>query len=92
MKLGLQGTTLVVASGDGGVAGGQGNDCLGKNGSIFNPQVAASCPYITVVGSTLIPPGSDAGAPEVATQRFSSGGGFSNTWTTPSYQQAAVAS
>lgn len=92
MKLGLQGTTLVFSSGDGGVAGGHGNDCLGSKGEIFNPQVGASCPYVTVVGSTLLPPGSAPGAAEISTQRFSSGGGFSNTWPTPNYQQAAVSS
>ncbi|KAG8409357.1 hypothetical protein J3459_017535 [Metarhizium acridum] len=91
MKLGLQGSSIVFASGDGGVAGGHGGDCLG-NGDIFNPASPASCPYVTSVGATLLPPGSSPGAPESATERFGSGGGFSNIWTSPDYQKAAVSS
>lgn len=92
MKLGLQGTTLVFSSGDGGVAGGHGSDCLGKNGDIFNPQIGASCPYVTVVGSTVLPAGSSADGAQKATDSFASGGGFSNIWVTPVWQQSAVAS
>lgn len=89
MKLGLQGVSVVYASGDGGVAGGHGGDCLGSKRDIFNPAHPSSCPYITSVGSTVIPRG---GSAEVATSRFASGGGFSNIWETPSYQSAAVSS
>jgi tripeptidyl-peptidase-1 len=89
MKLGLQGTSVVVASGDYGVAGADG--CLGSDGSIFNPDFPVTCPYITSVGSTYLPPGGSAKADaEVATTRFPSGGGFSNIFPQPSYQQAAV--
>ncbi|QLI69459.1 Tripeptidyl-peptidase sed1 [Metarhizium brunneum] len=92
MKLGLQGSSIVFASGDGGVAGGHGGDCLGSNGDIFNPASPSSCPYVTSVGATLLPPGTSPGAPESATERFGSGGGFSNIWPSPDYQSAAVAS
>jgi tripeptidyl-peptidase I len=90
MKLGLQGTTLVFSSGDGGVAGGHGGDCLGSKQDIFNAQIGAACPYVTTVGSTFIPEGSVPGDDEQATSRFASGGGFSNIWTIPPYQQSAI--
>lgn len=91
MKLGLQGTTLVFSSGDGGVAGGHGNDCLGGNQDIFNPSVGAACPFVTTVGSTYLESGQQVGSSEQATTSFSSGGGFSNVWDSPSYQHKAVA-
>ncbi|KYK60569.1 alkaline serine protease AorO [Drechmeria coniospora] len=91
MKLGLQGTTLVMSSGDDGVARRSG-PCLGPNEDIFAPDTAANCPYITAVGSTTLPAGSKAGDDEVATTSFSSGGGFSNIFTTPAYQRKAVSS
>ncbi|KHN98389.1 Peptidase S8/S53, subtilisin/kexin/sedolisin [Metarhizium album ARSEF 1941] len=90
MKLGLQGSSIVFASGDGGVAGGHGGECLGNKSDIFNPASPASCPYVTSVGATLLPPGSAPGDAESATERFGSGGGFSNIWTAPDYQKTAV--
>ena len=90
MKLGLQGTTLVISSGDDGVARRSGQ-CLGPNQDIFVPDTAADCPYVTAVGSTTLPKGSKVGDAEVATSAFSSGGGFSNIFTTPDYQKDALA-
>lgn len=90
MKLGLQGVSIVVASGDGGVAGGHGGDCLGDNSEIFNPPGPGSCPAVTAVGSTYLPPGASVGSPEHSTTSFSSGGGFSNVFAQPDYQQKAV--
>ncbi|KAH8679313.1 putative alkaline serine protease AorO [Ilyonectria robusta] len=90
MKLGLQGVSIVFSSGDGGVAGGHGYDCLGNTETVFNPQGPSSCPYVTAVGSTYLPKGSSIGGAEVATDSFSSGGGFSNIWTMPAYQKSAV--
>ncbi len=91
MKLGLQGTTVVVASGDDGVAATNGN-CLGPHHDIFSADNPSGCPYITSVGSTFIPPGGKIGDPnvEIATNRFSSGGGFSNVFDTPKWQANAV--
>ncbi|TWU74836.1 hypothetical protein ED733_000519 [Metarhizium rileyi] len=89
MKLGLQGSSIVFASGDGGVAGGHGADCIGL-GDVFNPTSPSSCPYVTTVGATMLPSGSSPGDAESATDRFASGGGFSNIWTSPAYQKAAV--
>ncbi|GAM43459.1 hypothetical protein TCE0_050f18291 [Talaromyces pinophilus] len=88
-KLGLQGVSVVVASGDSGVAGPDG--CLGNDGSVFNPDFPAGCPYITTVGATYLPTGANAnGDEEVAVSRFASGGGFSNIYPQPSYQADAV--
>ncbi|QUC20437.1 uncharacterized protein UV8b_04678 [Ustilaginoidea virens] len=89
MKLGLQGISVVFASGDDGVANPSGY-CLGPHHDIFVPDDASGCPYVTSVGSTMLPPGAKVGDPEVATTRFSSGGGFSNVFDKPSWQSNAV--
>ncbi|KAJ5569507.1 uncharacterized protein N7459_008937 [Penicillium hispanicum] len=96
MKLGMQGVSVVVASGDSGVAGRGGDptpsNCLGEKGNVFAPDFPASCPYMTAVGATYIPPGGSAqNHDEVAVTRFPSGGGFSNIYQAPDYQAQAVA-
>lgn len=91
MKLGLQGVTVVMSSGDFGV-GGYGNNCAGDDNQIFFPDGDAVCPYVLAVGSTMMnragSPGPDGIPPyvEVATERFASGGGFSNYFPAPGYQ------
>lgn len=95
MKLGMQGVSLIVSSGDSGVAGRAGDDgpngCLGPDFTIFSPDFPVTCPYITAVGGTFLPPGGDvAKDEEVAVTRFPSGGGFSNIYPIPDYQSAAV--
>ncbi|KAJ6105126.1 hypothetical protein N7523_010200 [Penicillium sp. IBT 18751x] len=90
MKLGMQGVSVVVASGDSGVAGA--SNCLGQDGKVFNPDFPASCPYLTAVGATVIPLGAGAkDHKEEAVTRFPSGGGFSNIYEHPDYQSQAVA-
>ena len=84
MKLGLQGTTVVSANGDDGVAIGS-EPCLGKN--IFVPGSAVGCPYVTSVGGTFLPV---VRQPEQAASHFSSGGDFSNILSTTDYQRAVV--
>lgn len=79
MKLGLQGVSVFIASGDNGVAGPSDDDnadgCLG-NGTIFSPDFPATCPYITAVGATYLPSGANVYTDsEVAVSRFGSGGG-----------------
>ena len=96
MKLGMQGISIVVASGDSGVAGPAGDDnadgCLGPTGAIFSPDFPATCPYLTTTGAVYLPPGGDVKKDqEVAVTRFPSGGGFSNIYPIPSYQANAVA-
>ncbi|OKL61710.1 hypothetical protein UA08_02338 [Talaromyces atroroseus] len=64
LKLGLQGHTILVASGDYGVAsfpGSNGDEegCLSsdtQNGTIYNPDYPSGCPYITAVGATRLYP------------------------------------
>ncbi|KAG8526033.1 uncharacterized protein KY384_000795 [Bacidia gigantensis] len=91
MKLGMAGISIVVASGDSGVGGPMGR-CLGPNNNIFSPDFPATCPFLTTVGSTFLPPNGDVTKDaEVATTRFPSGGGFSNVFGRPKYQDAAVA-
>ncbi|OAA56409.1 Peptidase S8/S53, subtilisin/kexin/sedolisin [Cordyceps fumosorosea ARSEF 2679] len=87
MKLGLQGTSLFLASGDRGVAE---EGCLGENGDVFTADQASSCPYMTSVGSTSIIPGGEAGDEEMVTKWFPPGGGFSNIFPRPEYQKHAV--
>ncbi|KAI0471592.1 peptidase S8/S53 domain-containing protein [Xylariaceae sp. FL0804] len=93
LKLGLQGVSIFVASGDTGVGGYQvsktDNGCL-EGGSVFSPTQPNSCPWLTNVGSTVVPRGSTTDDPEVATTSFGSGGGFSNIFTVPDYQVDAV--
>ncbi|XXG96353.1 hypothetical protein Hte_002635 [Hypoxylon texense] len=96
MKLGLQGTTVVISSGDDGVGGFSSpaapTGCLGPEQDVFNPQFLATCPYILAVGSTVLQANGTAGeTPEEATDRFRSGGGFSNIYEAPDWQRDAVA-
>ncbi|KAI1327638.1 peptidase S8/S53 domain-containing protein [Xylariaceae sp. FL0255] len=48
MKLGLQGSTILISAGDEGVAGFASytdpSGCLGPNEDVFNPQFLATCP------------------------------------------------
>ncbi|OJJ43932.1 hypothetical protein ASPZODRAFT_101669 [Penicilliopsis zonata CBS 506.65] len=99
LKLGLQGVTVVIASGDAGVQGVPGDPtpsgCLGVNHTIFVPYFPVNCPYTTVVGATYLPAGasvssSTGSAAEHASADFPSGGGFSNIFARPAYQASAV--
>lgn len=87
MKLGLQGVTILLASGDYGVAE---DVCQGPNADIFVADSASSCPYMTAVGATELPKGKVPGDEESAVSRFASGGGFSNIYPQPSYQRHAI--
>lgn len=78
MQLGARGVSVLVPSGDGGVAGVESNE----NCDIFVPTFPSNCPFVTSVGATFSYPESAAS--------FSSGG-FSNIFTQPSYQSKAVA-
>ncbi|KAB2570965.1 Aorsin [Lasiodiplodia theobromae] len=76
MKLGLQGVSVLFASGDSGVANrynaGYENSCLNTdepyvdvNGTRFSPSFPCNCPYVTVVGATQLATSSITGS-EVA--------------------------
>ncbi|KFZ13592.1 hypothetical protein V502_06532 [Pseudogymnoascus sp. VKM F-4520 (FW-2644)] len=103
LKLGLQGVTFLYATGDNGVAGSgpTGVSCLDpvtgdlNNGTSgrFNPAFPATCPYITAIGATQIPPNASVFDLEQAVYtKVHSGGGFSNIFAAPSYQSAALKS
>lgn len=90
-KLGLLGTTILYSSGDNGVAG-NGGFCT--NGGVgFNPGFPVTCGFVTAVGATQVNPGSTVKDPEGACEQvIFSGGGFSNFFELPSYQEDAVKS
>lgn len=77
MQLGARGTSILFASGDGGVSGSQAEQC-----TTFQPTFPSGCPFLTSVGATT------GINPETAAD-FSSGG-FSNVFARPSYQANAV--
>ncbi|KAH9070673.1 subtilisin-like protein [Lactarius deliciosus] len=80
-QLGARGVSILFASGDSGVGGG---DCKKNDGTgvvEFQPFFPATCPWVTSVGGTME-------LPEVAAP-FSSGG-FSNVFKRPDYQTDAV--
>ena len=79
-KLGARGTSMIHASGDGGVAGSQGGACL--PGGRLRPTWPASSPYVTSVGATDTTFAAAAGF---------SAGGFSNLNAPAPYQAAAIA-
>jgi hypothetical protein len=57
----------------------------------FNPAFPASCSFVVSVGATQINSGSTVNDPESACERIIySGGGFSDIFSIPSYQTAAV--
>ncbi|TFL02036.1 subtilisin-like protein [Pterulicium gracile] len=81
-ELGARGSSIFFSSGDFGVGGG---DCLtndGTNVRRFQPTFPAGCPFVTAVGGTV-------GTNPETTVGFT-GGGFSNLFPRPKYQDAAV--
>ncbi|KAK7001547.1 subtilisin-like protein [Favolaschia claudopus] len=97
-KLALTGLTFVASSGDGGVAYSQSHLCLQGNGTLvsgnpkgaFVAQLPASCPFVTAVGATSVETGATTDQVERSTTDFPSGGGFSNNFPRPTWQDAAV--
>jgi tripeptidyl-peptidase I len=89
-KMGLRGLTVMVASGDDGVANFIARGDKSKCG--FTPSYPATSPYVTAVGATQ---GPESSQPEVACTSktgglITSGGGFSDFFKMPSYQESAV--
>ncbi|KAH9173783.1 peptidase S8/S53 domain-containing protein [Lactarius sanguifluus] len=74
-QLGTRGASVLFPSGDHGVGEG---DCAAR----FTPIFPATCPYVTAAGGTM------SFRPEVAASL--SGGGFSEYFARPGYQQRAV--
>uniref|UniRef100_A0A8C4Q9C0 Tripeptidyl-peptidase 1 n=1 Tax=Eptatretus burgeri TaxID=7764 RepID=A0A8C4Q9C0_EPTBU len=83
MKAGLRGLTLLFASGDDGA----GCKEMSKERNVFRPSFPASSPFVTTVGGTTF------SNPFKVTEEVSdyiSGGGFSNVFAQPQYQEEAV--
>jgi tripeptidyl-peptidase-1 len=78
-KMGVQGLSVLAASGD---------DGTGNTGTFgckkFDPNWPAGSPFLTAVGGTYLQSGSEVGWAD-------SGGGFSNLWPRPAWQEEAVA-
>ncbi|KAI1084228.1 peptidase S8/S53 domain-containing protein [Whalleya microplaca] len=75
LKLGLQGHTFLIISGDNGVGGFAGDvsdsGCLsgsGQNQTIYTPDYPSACPYITSIGATQLQPNQTIKDPESALQ------------------------
>jgi len=92
MKLGLQGVTIVVSSGDDGAVNYNVRNSTAYCG--YYTSFPSSCPYITSVGATQ---GPEVGTAEIACSSdtdggITTGGGISKFFsTTPSYQSTQVA-
>jgi len=80
-KLAARGISVLVASGDQGVCGR--SHCRAR----FHPGFPASSPYVTAVGGTDFLTKGQVGE---ETSWKSSGGGFSDTFARPKWQQQAV--
>ncbi|CAL1715199.1 unnamed protein product [Somion occarium] len=81
-QLGVRGASIMFSSGDDGVGGGNCQNNDGTRTVRFQPNFPASCPFVTTVGGTI------RVNPEVAVSF--SGGGFSNYFARPSFQDTAV--
>ncbi|KAH9053077.1 subtilisin-like protein [Lactarius vividus] len=80
IQLGVRGVSILFSSGDDGVGAGNCQDASGR--VQFAPTFPATCPYVTSVGGTT------KFVPEVAAEL--SGGGFSNYFGRPPYQNVVV--
>ncbi|KAI9453705.1 subtilisin-like protein [Lactarius psammicola] len=80
LQLASRGVSVLVATGDNGVGKG---DCKDSSGRVqFVPTFPGTCPYVTSIGGTR------GYLPEAAS--VISGGGFSNYFERPIWQQQAV--
>jgi tripeptidyl-peptidase-1 len=79
MQVGARGSSVLVATGDGGAAGVNFDPCLGEK---FRPTFPVDCPYVTGVGATSYY--APAGAASY------SSGGFSEYFDRPSWQDSDV--
>jgi tripeptidyl-peptidase-1 len=89
-KLSLRGLTIVVSSGDDGVANFAARNNQSSCG--FSPSFPATSPYVLAVGATQ---GPESGQPEVACTSatggvVTTGGGFSIYFPRPSWQASQV--
>jgi tripeptidyl-peptidase I len=87
MKVGIRGTSLFMASGDYGI----GTTYSTKSG-VYHPEFPAESPYVTSVGGTMFGnKKTNISLEEVWNDDIiGSGGGFSNRFARPSWQEASV--
>lgn len=90
MKLGIQGVTVFVSSGDDGVANFQAR--ANQTNCGYHPSYPASSPWVTAVGATQ---GGIIGGDEIVCSsdtggQITTGGGFSTQSDMPDYQAEAV--
>merc|ERR1712166_1200428 len=91
IKLALIGVTVLVASGDGGVADLYSEQSPSQCG--YKPGFPQTSAYVTTVGGTQ---GIESGSPEIACSsktggQITTGGGFSFKYPQPKWQASAVA-
>ncbi|KAJ6277937.1 Pro-kumamolisin, activation domain-containing protein, partial [Bipolaris maydis] len=91
MKLALQGTTILAATGNQGVAGYT-SQCWGSNKDRWNVLTPANCPYVTAVGATMLKDGVDIRQPSENPELgyHMSGGGISAIYARPRWQEPFV--
>lgn len=89
-QLGTRGVTVIAASGNAGPGPScQSND--GKKTKKFLPSFPTSCPYVTAVGGTVLASDtSAAGKSGKSTAADFSGGGFSDYFKRPAWQDKPV--
>merc|ERR1711988_640659 len=90
MKLGAQGVTIFVSSGDDGVANFQARGDSANCG--YTPSFPATSPYVTAVGATQggINGGSEIVCSANTGGTITSGGGFSGQFKAPSWQTSTI--
>ena len=87
MKLGIRGTSLLMAAGDYGIG------TLFSQSSGYQPEFPVGSPWVTAVGGTMLGDKKTSLLLEEAwnDNAIGGGGGFSNRFARPSYQDHAVA-
>jgi len=81
-KVGVRGSSIMVASGD----DGSGGNC--SDSGRFTPDFPADSPYVTAVGG--VTGGTPGATPTGEAVDFISGGGFSDYWPQPDWQKTAI--
>jgi len=81
-KVGVRGTSLMFASGDSGTGG----NC--SESGRFTPDFPTGSPWVTSVGG--LTGGTPGTTPTGEVADYISGGGFSDYWTRPKYQDDAI--
>ncbi|ORY57900.1 tripeptidyl-peptidase 1 precursor [Pseudomassariella vexata] len=99
-QVGARGTSLFFASGDDGVGPSDPAECIsndGQNTTMFLSLFPSSCPFVTTVGATqnfepevVAYRPAFVGPDGVAHGNYTSGGGFSNYFPAPYYQEAVT--